>query len=177
MPDEYSYKIEQCDVPEERRRALQQFRDKRRLWLSWLDEDEHHAIWQTLHEMVWTEVAFNVLSGLAEDNDNALNNPLIVEALLRGHVATQVLAIRRLMDRGGSGIISLRRLVRDIAGCFELFTRDNFVCFDGLPYDYQAVRDARFAENVGSIWESHEGPEAGSASEMAHMEFDKLAGH
>ena len=153
MPDGYSYKIEQCDVPVERRPALERFRAKRRVWISWLDTDDPHAIWSTLHLMVWANVAFKTLTGFAVDNEeNALNNFLMVEALRYGHVTTQVLGIRRLMDRG-SNIISLRRLVRDVSGCFELFTRENFVCFDGLPYDYQAVLNARFAENVGSIWE------------------------
>jgi hypothetical protein len=182
MADGYKYTVAQCAVPEERRGALQQFRDKRRLWLSWLDEDEH-AIWQTVHAMVWTDVAFKVLTGLAEDDDNALNNPLIVEALLNGHVATQVLAIRRLMDRRGTGIISLRRLVTDVGNNFDLFTRENFVCFDGLPDDYATIRQTRmerlFQDNKGKpifMWHSTEGPEADGASELAHEEFDRLAG-
>jgi hypothetical protein len=101
MRNEYAYAITQCDVPVERRGALQSFRDKRRLWVSWLDADEHHAIWKTLSDMVWTDVAFKTLTGFAVGNDeNALNNPLVVEALLNGHVATQVLAIRRLTDKG-----------------------------------------------------------------------------
>ncbi len=49
----------------------------------------------------------------------------MMEALLNGHVATQVLAIRRLMDNGGSDIISLRRLVKDLQSNFHLFTREN----------------------------------------------------
>lgn len=181
MADGYKYTIAQCDVPEERRRALRQFRDKRQLWSLWLDQDAH-AIWQTVHAMVWTDVAFKVLSGLAEDDDNALNNPLIVETLLSGHVATQVLAVRRLMDRGSSGIISLRRLVTDVGSNFHLFTRENFVCFDGLPYDYQAVQQARLEKltpNKGQpifMWLATDGPEADGASEMAHEEFDRLAG-
>jgi hypothetical protein len=99
MPDNgYRYDVDQCDVPKDRRSALIRFRDKRREWTSWLETDEHHAIWQALHAMVWTDVAFNALRGFAEDDENALNNPLIVEALLKGHLATQVLAIRRLME-------------------------------------------------------------------------------
>jgi hypothetical protein len=62
-----------------------------------------------------------------------------------------------------------------------LFTRENFVCFDGLPYDYRAVRNAWFAKNAGKwgqggIWVPHEGPEGDGASELAHIEFDELAG-
>ena len=181
MSYEYKYKIVECDVPAERRSALQSYRDKRRVWLSWISTDEHHAIWSTLHGMVWTDVVFKTLTNFgANDDENALNNPLMFEALLNGHVATQVLAIRRLMDNGSSGIISLRRLVKELKRDFALLTRENYVCYDGLPYDYLRVRQARFEKNggkwgQGSIWMPNEGPEADGTSELAHMQFDKLS--
>jgi hypothetical protein len=52
MGDDYTYPITQCDVPHERRAALESYRDKRRLRLSWIDKDERHAIWQVLSSMV-----------------------------------------------------------------------------------------------------------------------------
>lgn len=180
MPDGYRYKIDQCDVPAERRPQLERFRAKRQVWLSWLDTDPPHAIWTVLSEMVWKEVGFRALSNLADDDANALNNPLLAEAMLDGHVATQVLAIRRLMDDSGSGVISLRRLLKDVKANKGLFTRENYVCFDGLPYDHCAVRDARLRklveDGVTFFWGSTEGPEADGTSELAHMQFDKLAG-
>lgn len=182
MSDNLAYTLAQCDVPEERRAALQSYRDKRRLWLSWISTDEHHAIWTVLSSMVWTDVAFKTLTNFAVgDEGNALNNQLMVEALLNGHVATQVLAIRRLMDDGNSDIISLRRLIKDLKRNFTLFTRENYVCFDGLPYDYEAVRHARFMEHAGNwgkggIWVPTSGPQGDGTSEMAHEQFDKLAG-
>ena len=183
MSDSYAYDLAQCDVPGERRAGLESYRAKRRIWLSWISTDEHHAIWTTLHSMVWTDVAFKTLTNFAvSDDKNALNNPLMVEALLNGHVATQVLAIRRLMDIGSTGIISLPRLARDIKRHFALFTRENYVCYDGLPYDYLAVRQARRSEKIAGkrarsdIWVPTAGPEADATSEMAHEQFDKLAG-
>jgi hypothetical protein len=128
-PGDYSYAISQCDVPTERRAALQSYRGKRRLWLTWISTDEHHAIWTVLSSMVWTDVAFKTLTNFAfGDDQNALNNSLLVEPLLDGHVATQVLAIRRLMDDSNSDIISLRRLVKDLRRNFALFTPENYVC-------------------------------------------------
>ena len=57
MPDNgYRYTIDRCDVPEERRPALKRFREKRLEWLSWLYKDMHHAVWPTLHTMVWMDV-------------------------------------------------------------------------------------------------------------------------
>src|SRR5438045_8897506 len=97
MTEEYTYTLAQCDVPIERHRALQSYRDKRRLWLSWISTDEHHAIWTVLSSMVWTDVAFKTLTNFAVgDEENALNNPLLAEALLHGHVDTHDLAIRSL---------------------------------------------------------------------------------
>jgi hypothetical protein len=181
MPDEYAYTLAQCDVTTEKHAALQSYRDKRRLWLSWVSTDEHHAIWTALSSMVWTDVAFKSLTNFAVgDEANALNNHLLAEALLDGHVATQVLAIRRLVDKGSTNI-SLRRLINDLRSKFGLFTRENYVCFDGLPYDYEAVRHERFMKNAGNwgrggIWVPTEGPQGDATSELAHRQFDKLAG-
>jgi hypothetical protein len=179
MPDDYDYQIAQCDVPPERRAALQAYLDKRRLWLSWIDTDEHHAIWQVLSAMVWNDVSFRVLAQFAVNDENsALHNSLLTEALLDGHVATQVLAIRRLVDGGNSDIISLRRLVKDLRRNFPLLTRENYVCFDGLPYDYEAVQKADMMERAGKgfFWGETSGPRAHATSRMAHEQFDELAG-
>ena len=129
--------------------------------------------------MVWTDVSFKVLTNFAvNDENNALNNSLLGEALIDGNVATQVLAIRRLMDDGNSDIISLRRLVKDMKRNFALFTRENYVCFDGLPYDYEAVQLKEMMERAGkgAFWGETTGPGAHSTSRMAHEQFDKLAG-
>jgi len=136
MLDQYAHTLAQCDIPAERRSTLESYRAKRRLWLSWISTDEHHAIWTVLSDMVWTDASFKALASFATgDESNGLNNHLLAEALFDGHVATQVLAIRRLMDDGNSDIISLRRLVKDLRRNWSLYTRENYVCFDGLPYD------------------------------------------
>ncbi|MFZ0496812.1 MAG: hypothetical protein WBE80_09115 [Methylocella sp.] len=179
MPDDYAYPIAQCDVTTEKRTALQSYRDKRRLWLSWIDKDEHHAIWRVLSSMVWTDVSFRALTHFAvNDENNGLNNSLLAEALLDGHVATQVLAIRRLMDDGSSDIISLRRLVKDLRRNFALLTRENYVCFDGLPYNYESVQQKEMMERAGKgfFWGETSGPGAHGTSRMAHEQFDKLVG-
>jgi hypothetical protein len=160
------------------KRALQSYRDKRRLWLSWIDTDEHHAIWQVLSSMVWTDVSFKVLTQFAvDDENNSLNNTLLAEALLNGHVATQVLAIRRLIDRRDD-VISLGRLVKDLKQNFDLFTRENYVCFDGLPFDFEAVQHKEMMEHAGKgcFWGATSGPAAHGTSRMAHEQFDMLAG-
>jgi hypothetical protein len=76
MPQSYEYKLAQCDVAD--KRALESFRGKRSLWLSWLDDDEHHAIWRVLHDMVWRDVAFLSISEVAaNDSGSALHKSLL----------------------------------------------------------------------------------------------------
>jgi hypothetical protein len=180
MPDDYTYSVSQCDVPIERRNALQSYRDKRKLWLSWIDTDEHHAIWQVISSMVWRDAAFKTLMHFALANENnGLNNSLLADALIEGHVATQVLAIRRLVDKS-KNTISLRRLIMDLKGGFALLTRENCVCFDGLPYDYEAVQQREMMERIkagsGPFWGERSGPNAHTTSRMMHQQFDELAG-
>jgi hypothetical protein len=178
MADDYAYSVVQCDVAPEKRDALQSYRDKRRMWRLWIDTDEYHAIQRVLTSTVWIDVAFKTLTHFAmNDTNSALNNTLLGEALIDGHVATQVLAIRRLVD-DGNDIISLRRLVKDIRRNFGLFTRQNYVCFDGLPYDYDAVIRKEMIAHVGKgpFWGQTSGPSAHGASRRAHEQFDRLAG-
>jgi hypothetical protein len=135
----YEYQLADCDVTD--KRALKSYRAKRATWLSWINTDEHHAIWDVLSRMVWTDVSFRSMTQFAIDDENsALHNSILTEALIGGHLATQVLAIRRLVDNRGDDVISLRKLLKDIRSHFTLLTRENYVCFDGLPYDYEAVQ-------------------------------------
>jgi hypothetical protein len=177
MIADYPCKLADCDVHD--KRALQSYRAKRATWLSWINTDEHHAIWDVLSGMIWTDVSFRALTQFAIDDDNsALHNSLLTEALIGGHVATQVLSIRRLVDNRGDDVISLRKLVKDIRSNFALFTRENFVCFDGLPYDYEAVQRKEMEQRAGKglFWGSTEGPEAHGTSSRGHQQFDELAG-
>lgn len=176
MSADDKYKLADCDVDD--KRAHEYYRAKRTTWLSWINTDEHHAIWDVLSGMIWTDVWFRVLTQFAIDDDNsALHNSLLTEALIGGHVATQVLAIRRLVDNRAD-VISLRKLIKDIRSNFALFTRENYVCFDGLPYDYEAVQRKDMEQRIGKgfFWGATEGPEAYGTSSLGHQQFDKLAG-
>jgi hypothetical protein len=44
---------------------LESFGAKRLARLSWIDTDEHHAIWTVLSSMVWTDVSFRTLAQFA----------------------------------------------------------------------------------------------------------------
>jgi hypothetical protein len=180
--DDCKYPIAQCDVPSERHSQLESYRAKRQQWFAWLDGDEHHAIWTNLSSLVWTDVSYRTLREIVvgqEDRNETgcLHNTLVAEQIIQGYVARQVLGIRRLLD-GTSGVISLRRLIADMRSNWQLFTRENYVCHDGLPYDYEAVMLKEMAArvNTGAFWASTTGRDAWAASQMAHEQFDRLAG-
>lgn len=173
----YTYPAAQCEVLDQE--ALQRFREKRAVWLDWLNGDEHHPIFSVISSMVWTDVAFRTLAKAGElEPTGALSNPLVAEALINGHFATQALAIRRLLD-GRKDVISLVRLLRDIGENIDLFTRENFVAFDGLPYDNEVSERRVMSERIGvkgPFWGERTGPDAYGASEIAHRAFDRLSG-
>lgn len=82
------------------------------------------------------------------------------------------------MDDRKADIISLRRLLKDLRHNWPLFTRENYVCFDGLPYDYEAVQLKDMEKRIGTgfFWGETTGPGAYGTSEMAHEQFGRLSG-
>ncbi|CAN7235552.1 hypothetical protein LJR098_000859 [Rhizobium sp. LjRoot98] len=175
MNTKYTYPVNECDV--EDKEKLRAFREKREQWKRWLDDDPDHAIWSTVQELVWRDTQFATIVQLAKDNpDGPLNTSLIAEALIGGHAAQQIMAIRRLTDRGKNRF-SLSRLIIDVKGSVHLLTRENFVCFDGLPYDYQSVSAEEWSERrPGAVFWGHTtGPKAWSTSERTHEQFDKIS--
>jgi hypothetical protein len=178
MNEEYRYSIDQCDVPKQNHSTLRAYRDKRRSWLEWIGTDEHHAIFPLLSAMAWRDVSFRSLIHISNgDSSSSLHNPLLYEALVDGHVALQILAIRRLVDNG-KNVISLRKLLDDMKTNAKLLTRENFVCFDGLPFDSKVAEERVWStrERDTVYWGSTTGPDAYRHSQFAHEQFDKLAG-
>lgn len=170
----YQYSIEQCEV--EDKESLMAFRQMRRKWLGWLKDDDHHAISTSISNIVWNDVAYRILVCAAEsDPKSALYNPLVSELLINGHFAVQVLAIRRLLDKR-EDVVSLRRLLDDLKSHVHLFTRENFVAFDGLPYDYKQAEQRVMAAQLGKgpFWGARSGPNAHNESRRAHEQFDRL---
>lgn len=172
---DYQFSIAECRVSD--KKGLECYRAKRTAWVNWLDNDEYHAIWPVISQMVWNEVAFNTLAKIADaDGESALNNALVTEVILNGHVAMQVLSIRRLTETN-KGVLSLSRLLQDIRRHRKLLTRENYVAFDGLPYDYEEVEEEHFrTHGSGMRWLDRTGPGAFGAARMAHEQFDRLSG-
>ena len=179
-PNGYSHSLNQCDVLD--KKSLEAFRAKRQQWLLWMETDEHHAIWQTVHGLIWSDVSFRAVARIAQsDLDSPIHNPLLTEMLVSGYFATQILGIRRVMDRS-SDSISLVKLLQELSKHIDLFTRENFVCFDGLPYDYASVEQRVMLELVPQprdqvgFFAPMSGSDAWYKSSLAHQQFDRLSG-
>jgi hypothetical protein len=180
--------VEQCSV--ENRAALIDFRAKRLEWLSWLNTDEHHAIWKQITAMAWNDAAFRVLNEARNPTNGhqvSATNGMLGGFIDQGYVSTQVLAIRRLVEVPKSrrnrpaDIISLPRLLGDIRAYRPNITREIFVSYDGLPYEWEAVRDKWYAENPisgegsGYLRLPATGADAFDMARRQHETFDWLS--
>jgi hypothetical protein len=107
-------------------------------------------------------------------------NGALWELTTAGYASLMSLGIRKLVDKDPK-TDSLWNVVALVERRPELLTREKFVCYDGLPYDYEAVHqdymaslDIRNGVNFG--WLPTSEPKAWGMSELLHDAFDKLSG-
>ena len=185
---DYTYRIDECDMLDKTKGEA--FRQKRRQWLEWLNGEDSHSICNQIYSMLWDHALFCVVNELrriaAEEPETGIGfNSSVIRLFDTGFVTTQTTKIRRLIEKPKSSpkwaVISLRRVFKDIVDNSSLLTRENFVCYDGLPYDYEQVHrkwlsSLPVTENgihCGSL--PAQGPDAWAASHRAHKHFDILA--
>ncbi|HSS98451.1 MAG TPA: hypothetical protein VLK33_15550 [Terriglobales bacterium] len=173
----YKSRIEDCDVVD--RAALIEYRTKRQEWLKWyeLHVDEPHSIQQQIMSMIFVDLSYRMMAiPRAEPNPNvSAKSGLLAHLLDQGYVATQVLAVRRLLD-GRTDVISLRRLFDDIENHKRLFTREIYVGYDGFPYDFEEWK-SQPQDVMTEIWGIEApGLQRFLMSRQLHEKFDRLAG-
>jgi hypothetical protein len=121
------------DVEDQKKLAA--YRSKREEWLRLLDGDPVNSVSHQLSSTLWNDLAYRVFNearrfATAEEPTAAISG-LLGEFLDVGYVATQLLAISKLTERNSTdpakAVISLRRVVDDVALHQELFTRENYV--------------------------------------------------
>jgi hypothetical protein len=174
----YKSRIEDCDVVD--RERLAKYRAKREEWLGWYESqnDEPNSIQQQIFSMIFLDLAYRMLEEPRRDTQNAnvsAKSGLLAHLLDQGYVATQVLAIRRLLDKR-KDVVSLRRLFDDIFNHKHLFTRELYVCYDGLPYDPEAWQALPQTPEI-HIW-GIEAPGLSNFLMARHRQekFDRLSG-
>lgn len=184
----YQYPVDQCDVVDKEKLCV--FREKRAAWISWLHGDDPHSIWGQITQLLWDDILFRTIYDLRREaverpKENSRFNFDVLRLLDAGFITTQVTAIRRLTDKPGEdpkkGVISLRRLLKEIKDSREFITREVYVAYDGLPYDPKVSRERWLEAKQGAQgsfpigWLPDTGPDAWCISDIVHKNFDRLS--
>jgi hypothetical protein len=177
---DYEFPVEQCDVPEGKRGALKEYRDFRRKCLEYLRGEADSSVMNQIHGLAWYTAVFRTLNEARRIEAGRPINGATWELITAGYANLMALGIRRLVDRDPR-TDSIWNVVAEVEKRPELFRRENFVCYDGLPYDYQAamerqVRSGAFGQGK-AVWVSTKGPDAWGTSQLLHDAFDALAGY
>ena len=178
---EYEYTVEQCDVPEVRRASLAEYRLFRRKCLEYMRGESNTSVSNQLHSLTWHTAVFRTLNEARRLEPDRPVNGAMWDLITDGYANLMTLGIRRLVDKDPR-TDSLWNVIAQVERRPELLTREKFICYDGLPYDYSTG----FQKYVASLdvtrpshanWLTTKGPEAWATSEMMHKAFDVLAGH
>ena len=192
-PSIFHYPIEACDVSD--KVSLETFREKLQQWSELFERDPDASLAGQFADMMWFDIAWRTANEARQfaDDDGTRGStaPLIAMMLDRGYLAGQVIAITRLLEKAPANqpkkaVISLPRIVDEMRAARELITRENFVCRDALPYDYEALQaaelerlSAEMAANPGKarrVTLSLSGPDGFDQARMEHELFDQLSG-
>lgn len=171
--------VKKCDVLNPMR--LTEYRKARAKWLGWYEfrKDEPNNIEGQIIRMVFLDMGYRVLtrprSETPQDSTIAARNGLLGASLDIGYAATQVLAIRRLLD-GRPDVVSLQRLLNDLKKNRNLITRENYVAWDGKPYDPNAWQSLPPSPEVQIYGAEAPGLYGFVISKIRHELFDKLSG-
>lgn len=107
-------------------------------------ENDIHSIFNQYQEMIWNDTVYRTfnearrLSEIANSSRTGLPGTLI-ELIDKNFFDTQTMAIRRLTDphewRPKRSVSSLPSIIEEIRSFSDIFTRENYICYDGWSYD------------------------------------------
>jgi hypothetical protein len=178
---EYEYTIEQCDVPDVRRRSLAEYRSFRSKCLEYMRGDANTSVSNQLHSLTWHTAVFRTLNEARRLEPNRPVNGAMWDLITAGYANLMTLGIRRMVDKDPR-TDSLWNVIAQVERRPELLTREKFICYDGLPYDYEVgfkdyLSSLSPKSGGGAHWLVTKGPEAWGTSEMMHEAFDRLSGN
>ena len=177
---EYEYSPEQCDVPEVRRNALIEYREFRSKCLEYLRGDADSSVMNQVHDLAWHTAVFRTLNEARRLEPARAVNGAMWDLITAGYANLMTLGIRRLVDRDPR-TDSVWNVIAYVEKHPGMLRRENFVCYDGLPYDYQAVHEHHIRSGKLPLnkptWLPTKGPDAWGTSEILHKSFDALAGY
>lgn len=182
MPQsDYQYSVEDCDVPAVRRKALKEYRQFRLKCLEYLHGESDSSVTSQVHELAWQTAVFRTLNEARRLEPNRAVNRALWDLLSSGYASLVALGIRKLVDHD-QRTDSLLNVVTTIERRPELLTRENYICYDGLPFDYQAAMQKYYqsldpSELGRPKWVPTTGPHGWGTSELMHKAFDQLSGN
>lgn len=176
----YEYPVEECDVPQVRHGILEEYRSFRSSCLEYLHGDFDSSVTSQIHELAWQTAVFRTLNEARRLEPERPVNGALWDLASSGYSSILALGIRKLVDRDRR-TDSLWNVVSKIERRLELLTRENYVCFDGIPFDYKEAQK-RYYDSLGPSererlrWVPTTGPQAWGMSELMHEAFDQLCG-
>jgi len=175
----YKYPVDECSVPVVRRRGLEAYRSFRWDCLERLQGDADTSVLNQVLGLTWHTAVFRTLNEARRIEHDRSVNGAMWELITVGYANLVCLGVRRLVDRH-TDTDSVWNVVTRVERRPELLTRENYVCHDGLPFDFEAVERKHIASYVpgsGARWLATEGPEAFESSRLRHEAFDGLCGY
>jgi hypothetical protein len=127
-----------CDVKD--KELLASFREKLKHWKTCLsDNKDCHSIYRQLTSLFRDHAiyrTFNEARRLSEETNDPSTGlqGTIIDLLDRNFMDSQAIAIRRLTDQRRD-VVSLRSLIDEIKVNISIYTRENYVCYDGFSFD------------------------------------------
>lgn len=166
------------------RENFEKYQKKRAEWEKLLVGDEHHAIQDQIHSMIRDDLSFRIFNEAqkigSKNSSSCSQNGFLARSMLRGYVLGQGISLRKLTEKNprdkNKGVISLRRILDDICDSQSLLTREVYVSFDGIPYDWNEAEEGMYNDNpIESVsWRGI--PRTYSISQIRHQQFDLLSG-
>jgi len=130
-----------CDVVDKECLAL--FRDRLRRWKEHVGGTDVHSIESQISNLLWDDAVFRTFNEArrlcVETRDPSTGySGTVIQLLDKNFMDSQVMAIRRLVDKEGydpdRAVVSFPTIIAEIKEAAQLYTRENYVCYDGAPY-------------------------------------------
>ncbi len=169
--------------------AFVNFQAKRNEWLTWFDLGNPWSIWSRILRQNWNEGFFRSFNELRRIQIEAgiTTTPLFLDSfLLDGFIAGQTLTIRQLCDPNDpknpkKGVVSLKRFIDELKEFKAVFTSENFVTYDGEPYEFE-IEKQKWSDELAALAALTPGQVVTYSdpdwkmSEKKHKLFDEFSG-
>ena len=139
-----------CDVVDKERLVL--FRKKLTEWKDIFIGDDIFSIRTQIQDLIWDDMIYRTFNEARRISANT-NDPstglygTIITLIDKTFFISQTMAVRRITDKIAydpkRAVFSLSTLITDIENNVDLYTRENYVCHDGLVYKSEKDTDFR----------------------------------